>query len=357
MKSPSIYRSFCVLVVFCCFCSTNASAHIGESAKEVVTRYGSGKSVDAQKPAQEADLYSFNGMHIVVQFWRGRSSRELYQKADGSPLSAAEINALLALNVEKSSWHQAGSDVWVRVDKLAVAFMGNQGKAMAVQSYPFHVEIQKNRKQADLPEEQKTLVNKTPPSFIIKIVVRYIDPSILPDSFAAKPKTFYLGGETYARVEEEPDPERHLHSLLICSEPDSWIINLDNRQGRHLVDPGPTFAMHTPIIMEPNAPRELASLEMGKEQEFFQQHQASPIEGQVIEGQRCNTSEFKQAGYRLLLSVRENTHQPMQLDVFRDDKPDFSVRYVSYQTDLPFDPVLFIPPSDVTIVEAKAGAN
>ena len=115
--------------------------------------------------------------------------------------------------------------------------------------------------------------------------------------------------------------------------------------------------MHTPIIMEPNAPRELASLEIGKEPEFFQQHRASPVEGQVIEGQRCNTSEFKQAGYRLLLSVRENTHQPMQLDVFRDDKPDFSVRYVSYQTDLPFDPALFIPPSDVTMVEARAGAN
>jgi hypothetical protein len=59
-----------------------------------------------------------------------------------------------------------------------------------------------------------------------KIVTRAISPDIKPGSFAAKPKTMYLAGKKYARVEEDVDIENKIHGLIIANEPDSWIINL-----------------------------------------------------------------------------------------------------------------------------------
>jgi hypothetical protein len=59
------------------------------------------------------------------------------------------------------------------------------------------------------------------------------------ESFAAKPKTFYLAGEKYGRVEEQLDSEHGLHVLFITNEPDSWIVNLVNKTAQHIVDRGP----------------------------------------------------------------------------------------------------------------------
>src|SRR5438045_7621317 len=61
---------------------------------------------------------------------------------------------------------------------------------------------------------------------VIKIVSRFISSEIPPNSFAAKPKTIYIAGDSYSRVEEEPDREHGIHGLIIVSEPDSWMINL-----------------------------------------------------------------------------------------------------------------------------------
>jgi hypothetical protein len=55
-----------------------------------------------------------------------------------------------------------------------------------------------------------------------RIVSRFFSPEIKPDSFAAKPKILYIAGTSYSRTEEEPDPEQHLHALLIANEPDVW---------------------------------------------------------------------------------------------------------------------------------------
>jgi hypothetical protein len=164
-----------------------------------------------------------------------------------------------------------------------------------------------------------------------------------------------MAGLTYARAEEEDDPEQHIHGLTICVEPDIWMINLDAMQGRHIVDPGPTFEVHNPLI-EPDAPGDLPSLEMGKEVEFFQQHSATRLNPQTIDGQQCEALEYKESNYRVVLNIRADTHKPFQLDVFKDDKLDFSIRYMSYEKDIPFDASLFAPPSNVVITEAKPGS-
>jgi len=48
-----------------------------------------------------------------------------------------------------------------------------------------------------------------------KIVFRRADPSVAPDSADAKPRTIYIAGEKYTRVESEPDPVKHTHMLIV----------------------------------------------------------------------------------------------------------------------------------------------
>lgn len=191
---------------------------------------------------------------------------------------------------------------------------------------------------------------------LTRIVHRYILPGVPAEAFAAKPKTLYIGGDKYARVEEEPDPERHLHGLTICSEPDIWMINLDGHRGQHIVDPGPTYVTHH-IIIGRDAPGDLRALEFGKERDFFQQRHATRLEPRVIEGVRCEVSEFTQDSYRVVLYLRPDTHLPFQLDVIKDGKAGFSVRYLSYDTDFPFSAALFKPPPDIMMTDAKANAQ
>src|ERR1700748_3900173 len=121
---------------------------------------------------------------------------------------------------------------------------------------------------------------------VIKIVARFISPQIAPDSFAAKPKTSYIAGDRYARIEEEPDPANRIHALIIVNEPDSWMINLIDHSGRHIVDPGPTFVVHHNIL-EREAPKEFASFEFGKEIAFMRTHKAVPVAPREIDGSRC----------------------------------------------------------------------
>jgi hypothetical protein len=187
-----------------------------------------------------------------------------------------------------------------------------------------------------------------------RIEYRLIAPTIPAESFGAKPKILYIAGSGYSRTEEQPDPAQGIHGLVICAEPDIWMVNLIPRVGQHVIDPGPTYVVHHNILSA-TAPKEFATLEFGKEIAFFRGHEASPLEAQVLEGQRCEVSEFRYADFRAVLYVREDTHQPFHLDVFRDARPLISVRYLSYQTGLPFDRALFKPPTGVAFKAPDEG--
>jgi hypothetical protein len=55
-------------------------------------------------------------------------------------------------------------------------------------------------------------------------------------------------------------------------------------------------------------------------------------------------AHIKSGGREVILLVDPATDKPVQMDFTKDGKPDFSIRYLSYETDLPFGPSLFEPP-------------
>ena len=75
-----------------------------------------------------------------------------------------------------------------------------------------------------------------------KVVIRLQNPNAKNDSFTLKPKTMYRAGTTYCRIEEQPDPERGIHGVVVINGPDVWMVNLLTKTARHMIDPGRPMA-------------------------------------------------------------------------------------------------------------------
>jgi hypothetical protein len=196
---------------------------------------------------------------------------------------------------------------------------------------------------------------------MIKIVTRAMSPTLDPNSFAAKPKTLYRAGTKYARIEEAPDPENGIHGLIVINEPDSWLVNLAHKTGQHIVDPGPTFIVHSPVFWsakregEDDPDKYFKDFEFGRELEFFREHNAEKVENREVEGKQCRALRVKNGSREVILLLEPTIGTPWQIDIGKDGKLESSVRYLDYKTGLPFEKSLFEPPNGIKI--SDAGAN
>lgn len=192
-----------------------------------------------------------------------------------------------------------------------------------------------------------------------KIVVRYSGPAIKPDSFFAQPKTVYLVGEKYTRIEEAADPAHKSQTLIITKEPDSWNVNLANKTAQHIVDPGPTFTARIPILWrpkpkgQPDPDQQLERFEFGNETRFFRQAAARDLGMRDVDGKQCKGYSVKIGAREIILLLDSQTDKPARIDITKDGKPEFSLNYISYETNLRFDPSLFELPPGLTVADAK----
>jgi hypothetical protein len=186
---------------------------------------------------------------------------------------------------------------------------------------------------------------------ITKIVARMILPGVGGETIPAKPKTIYRAGEKYARVEEEPDAAAGSHTLMVTNEPDSWIINLADKTGRHLVDSGPEFVTHAPIFwtISGQPEPEFKELEFGAEMKFFGEGRGRELKPRTVDGQKYKALSIKTGFHEAILLLDPKTGKPFQIDLIKFERLVSSARYLSYETDLPFDASLFQPPKDVQI--------
>jgi hypothetical protein len=194
------------------------------------------------------------------------------------------------------------------------------------------------------------------PARMVKIVSRELGPPA--NSFAAQPRVIYRSGKKYARLEEPFDPEDGIHALTVGDEPDSWMINLADNTGRHLVDRGPTFNVSIPIFLTPAAngrevPEEdFKALEFGNEAQYFREHNARDAGKREVDGRSCRALVLKRGAIEATLLLDEKTGKPFQLDEVKNGRTELSLRYLAYE-DLPFRKALFEPPKNVKMMEAQ----
>jgi hypothetical protein len=191
------------------------------------------------------------------------------------------------------------------------------------------------------------------PKTMIKITTRIIEPKPEPGSFLAQPKTVWRAGTIYSRTAEAPDPTNHIHALAIIHEPDAWMINLFDRSGRHLLDPGPTFNVHLPIFEQlSGANTKLNEPEFGKEMEFFAANDAKDSAGEMIDGKPSVHHEVTLSGSRLVLWTDAKSKKPVRISRIQGVQRQ-TIAYLAYDDALAFDPTLFQPPTGIAVVDSK----
>jgi hypothetical protein len=92
--------------IACCMtalllCGVTAFARIGATEAQIEKRYGKPTS---SSPSTKA--YFHNGLFIIVTFDNGVSGIETYEKRNGAPMSAVEIESLLEANGDGTKWQE-----------------------------------------------------------------------------------------------------------------------------------------------------------------------------------------------------------------------------------------------------------
>lgn len=190
----------------------------------------------------------------------------------------------------------------------------------------------------------------SPPLTMMHVVFRSIYPGVSQDEFVSLPKTFYLAGDKYLRLEEPDDRQRNLKVVMIANEPDAWDIDLVSKTGAHSVDTEVPPVVHTMLVAELTG--EWSKLEVGKEPAFFQAHDQKPAADREVLNHACKGVEVAFDGRRALLYTDVATGKVAALESYFHDKLEWTCVYLAYDTNVPFDAALFAPPKGVKITEA-----
>lgn len=174
--------------------------------------------------------------------------------------------------------------------------------------------------------------------------------ALLQNSAQQKPKTVWRAGETFLAMREHADFENGLEPLVIVKNSETWILNLFTRSGRHSTGGTTDSASHVPIFAF-SRNKSLAGLELGKEAEFFDAHQASKAGGDPIRGKETIRRELKLGDVSLsLISEKVSGHPIMVEKKERGDIERFE--YLSFET-VAFDPKIFSVPAGVRVEETQ----
>lgn len=179
---------------------------------------------------------------------------------------------------------------------------------------------------------------------MLYVEYRVLSPQLPPLSAESQPRKLWLVGNKYMRFEDVPNPETNIHGLIIVAEPDIWVIDRKSNKGQRSVDPGPSYAVHFPMLATETSER-LRQLEFGGELAFFQQNGAKERAPQVVDGVSCRVFTLEVDDRELLLLLRKDG-KPFQITV-KADSGEYSVRILKYEPGLEPDLSLFKPPVSV----------
>lgn len=194
------------------------------------------------------------------------------------------------------------------------------------------------------------------PTALVKVVTRNVTPGVLPASFAAKPVVIYRSGNLLLRNEESADPDQGLHLLAVMHAPDVWYVNLADRTGKHIVDPGPSIDVHAPIVSGQGVAPAFSGLEYGCEADFVRANMPKPEASMQVAGTAVAVHRLR-AGVELLELKMAAGGRPVELSYFRGSKPLMVIHYDDYLRNLPPNPTLFTKPEGFAYTEERPTPN
>jgi hypothetical protein len=192
------------------------------------------------------------------------------------------------------------------------------------------------------------------PEKMVKVTYRNITPGRNPA--AMTPITMYRHTERYGRMEGQGDAAAGRRQLVVVAEPDVWFVNLAEKTGQHVVDPGPVFEFRAPILTTAGTPAVFARLETGCELDFLATYAPRPVGELKADGQILDRHQVSLGADRLEILVRRGLRRVYSVTHYKGDKVLVMLRYLDYATDLTPDMALFAKPEGVTYTEGKTAA-
>src|SRR5262245_21903422 len=127
---------------------------------------------------------------------------------------------------------------------------------------------------------------------MVYIEYRFIAVNIKPNSFEASVRKLWRYTDSYARLEEAPNPQTGIHGLLIANAPNSYLINRYTKVARHVVDRGPTYNVIIPVFPSEREGK-LKQLQMGRELAFFRASGAVVFPDEPVDTNSCSVLAAK----------------------------------------------------------------
>ena len=193
------------------------------------------------------------------------------------------------------------------------------------------------------------------PTTMTKIVVRCVLPSVPEGSFGRLPQTHYRSGSHFARTEEALDKSMNLQGLIISNMRDSWMINLADKTGKHVVDRGKTFDVYMPLLpLNPSKHGEspLQRFEFGNEIKYLKEHGAQE-EGIVEGGETRVRYTLEQGGFKIIvLATAGAKSRPLEVRAFQEKELVTALHYDEFNASLRFNKALFECPDGIKLTEA-----
>lgn len=199
---------------------------------------------------------------------------------------------------------------------------------------------------------QLPLLAETPPKFMTQIEYINRQPSIPPDSFAAKPHKLWRAGEARLTSLEAPDYENGIHGLLITNEPHSWVVNLFSRSANHILDTSKDQTVHASVFSFARN-ETIRKLEFGSEISYFLERHAKRTRGNQVDGVLADQYDLDIDSVHLRLMVDPKKRIPLQIQM-QDGKNDYRLDYLSFDDHVKFDPSVFKVPEGISVQETDS---
>ena len=134
-------RTLLLTLAFVVSIAGTARARLGETADQLVQRYGQPLSENDQKGegdkiALAEVVFQKGGFQVNVTVVDGISVEEIFKKVSGRPLSVSEVRILLGANSQGREWDSPsvvnGDKVWTRDDSATARL--NQDGSLSIKS-------------------------------------------------------------------------------------------------------------------------------------------------------------------------------------------------------------------------------
>jgi len=191
------------------------------------------------------------------------------------------------------------------------------------------------------------------PEKLARIVVHNITPGVSRESAEGQPTLILRHGARYGRIEQKANLQTGAPATTIVNEPDVWAVNHETGQGIHMVDPGPTFEFHAPVLWSEGLPDWFRALEFGCEIDFMKK--MGVVEPRTTEFRKRTVDVYDVARgeFRVMLLVFQDSQKPTAITLFKGGNVVAAIRYDSYDLSLEADLSLFQRPEDVTFTEQE----